>query len=143
MAVRGNRPFSLDDKIPDLDRYLPAGRKVCEFRLLAIEKDFRGGPVLFLMMKKMAQYCMKEGYDYAIISGTTRQQKLYHHLGFEPFYPKVGAQRAKEYRLNKKKGRSFSEWNRLPFFRGVPQWSTSSFHYVPLPITLIFLSLCG
>ncbi len=90
MAVRGNRPFSLDDKIPDLEKYLPAGRKVCEIRLLAIEKEFRGGPVLFRMMKKMVQYCMKEGYDYAIISGTTRQQKLYHHLGFEPFYPKVG-----------------------------------------------------
>jgi len=90
IAVRGNRPFSLDDKILDLDKYLPVGRKVCEFRLLAIEKDFRGGPILFLMMKKMAQYCMKEGYDYAIISGTTRRQKLYHHLGFEPFYPKVG-----------------------------------------------------
>lgn len=90
MAVRGNRPFSLDDKVPDLDQYLPAGRKVCEIRLLAIEKEFRGGRVLFLMMKKLVQYCMKEGYEYAIISGTTRQQKLYHHLGFEPFYPKVG-----------------------------------------------------
>ena len=90
IAVRGNRPFSLDDKIPDLDKYLPTGKKLCEIRLLAIEKEFRGGTVLFLMMKKMAQYCIKEGYDYAIISGTTRQQKLYHHLGFQPFYPEVG-----------------------------------------------------
>lgn len=90
VAVRGNRPFSLDDKIPDLDQYLPAGKKLCEIRLLAIEKEFRGGPVLFLMMKKVAQYCVKEGYDYSIISGTTRQQKLYHHLGFQPFYSEVG-----------------------------------------------------
>lgn len=90
MAVRGNRPFSLDDKIPDLDQYLPVGKNLCEIRLLAIKKEFRGGLVLFLMMKKMAQYCMSEGYDYSIISGTTRQQKLYHHLGFQPFHPEVG-----------------------------------------------------
>lgn len=90
MAVRGSRPFSLDDKIPDLDKYLPVGKKLCEIRLLAIEKEFRGGPVLFLMMKKMAQFCMEEGYNYSIISGTTKQQKLYHHLGFQPFYPEVG-----------------------------------------------------
>src|SRR5438445_50876 len=42
LAVRGNRPFSLDQKLPDLDSQLPAGRKVCEIRLLALEKKFRG-----------------------------------------------------------------------------------------------------
>lgn len=90
MSVRGDRPFSLDYKIRDLEHYLPQGRKVCEIRLLAVEKEFRGGSILLLMMKKMAEYCMGEGYDFAIISGTTRQQKLYRHIGFQPFYPKVG-----------------------------------------------------
>src|SRR5262245_24829369 len=46
LAARGNRPFSLDQKLENLDSYLPAGRKVCEIRLLAIEKKFRGAPVL-------------------------------------------------------------------------------------------------
>src|SRR5207253_2433371 len=30
LAVRDRRPFSLDQKLADLDRYLPAGRKICE-----------------------------------------------------------------------------------------------------------------
>src|SRR5580765_8095861 len=42
LAVRANRPFSLDQKLPDLDSYLPHGRTVAEIRLLAIEKKFRG-----------------------------------------------------------------------------------------------------
>ncbi len=42
LAVRGHRPFSLDQKLPGLDSYLPPGRTICEIRLLAIEKKFRG-----------------------------------------------------------------------------------------------------
>src|SRR5262245_3547732 len=29
LAVRGNRPFSLDQKLEKLDSYLPPGRKIC------------------------------------------------------------------------------------------------------------------
>ena len=32
LAVRGNRPFSLDQKLPDLDSYLPKGRKIWRLR---------------------------------------------------------------------------------------------------------------
>ena len=42
LAARGQRPFSLDQKLPNLDSYLPPGRAICEIRLLAIEKKFRG-----------------------------------------------------------------------------------------------------
>jgi len=42
LAVRGNRPFSLDQKLPELDSHLPPGRTICEIRLLAIERKFRG-----------------------------------------------------------------------------------------------------
>ena len=35
------------------------------------------------------------GYDLAIISGTTRQEKLYKHLGFIPFGPLVGSDEAR------------------------------------------------
>src|SRR5688572_12806651 len=38
VAGRVKRPFSLDNKVPDLDRHLPAGRKVLEVRLLSVEK---------------------------------------------------------------------------------------------------------
>ena len=94
LAVRGHRPFSLDQKLPDLDSHLPAGRSICEIRLLAIEKKFRGargGQVLAGILALLWQHGVEKGYDLAIISGTTRQLKLYQHLGFVPFGPLVGA----------------------------------------------------
>ena len=93
LAVRGNRPFSLDQKVPELDTHLPAGRKICEIRLLAIEKKFRGargGQVLSGILALLWQHGVEKGYDLAIISGTMRQLKLYQHLGFVPFGPGVG-----------------------------------------------------
>jgi aspartate aminotransferase-like enzyme len=93
LAVRGNRPFSLDQKLPDLDSYLPSGRTICEIRLLAIEKKFRGtrsGQILQGILALLWQHGVEKGYDLAIISGTTRQFKLYQHLGFVPFGPLVG-----------------------------------------------------
>ena len=93
LAVRGNRPFSLDQKLPALDSYLPPGRTICEIRLLAIEKKFRGargGQVLSGILALLWQHGVEKGSDLAIISGTTRQLKLYSHLGFVPFGPMVG-----------------------------------------------------
>jgi hypothetical protein len=90
IAVRGERPFSLDNKLENLDAFLPAGRKLCELRLLAVEKKYRNGWVFWGMGKQLAEHCLKLGYDLALISGTTRQQKLYRHLGFVPFGPLVG-----------------------------------------------------
>ncbi|HPY30222.1 MAG TPA: aminotransferase class V-fold PLP-dependent enzyme [Verrucomicrobiota bacterium] len=93
LAVRGQRPFSLDQKLPDLDTYLPANRTVCEIRLLAIDRKYRGargGQVLAGILALLWQHGVEKGYDLAIISGTTRQLKLYQHLGFVPFGPVVG-----------------------------------------------------
>lgn len=94
LAVRGNRPFSLDQKLPDLDVHLPRGRTICEIRLLALEKKFRGargGQILQGILALLWQHGVEKGYDLAIISGTTRQFKLYQHLGFVPFGPTVGS----------------------------------------------------
>src|SRR5512137_474464 len=91
LAVRGNRPFSLDQKLEKLDSYLPAGRRTCEIRLLAVEKKFRGAQVLQGILALLWQHGIEKGYDLAIISGTTRQFKLYQHLGFVPFGPLVGS----------------------------------------------------
>lgn len=90
LAVRGNRPFSLDQKLANLDSYLPANRKICEIRLLAVERKFRGAQVLQGVLALLWQHGIEKGYDLAIISGTTRQFKLYQHLGFVPFGPVVG-----------------------------------------------------
>jgi len=91
LAVRGNRPFSLDQKLENIDSYLPHGRRICEIRLLAVEKKFRGAQVLQGILALLWQHGIEKGYDLAIISGTTRQIRLYQHLGFVPFGPQVGS----------------------------------------------------
>src|SRR5258708_6036058 len=91
LAVRGKRPFSLDQKLENLDSYLPAGRRLCEIRLLAVEKKFRGAQVLQGILALLWQHGIEKGYDLAVISGTPRQFRLYQHLGFVPFGPSVGA----------------------------------------------------
>ncbi len=91
LAMRGARPFSLDQKLSNLDSYLPSGRTLCEIRLLAIEKEFRNGQVLQGLLALVWQHGIEKGYDFALISGTIRQLKLYRHLGFIPFGPMVGS----------------------------------------------------
>src|SRR6266581_4427103 len=90
LAVRGSRPFSLDQKLENLDSYLPAGRRTCEIRLLAVEKKFRGAQVLQGILALLWQHGVEKSYGLAIISGTPRQFRLYQHLGFVPFGPLVG-----------------------------------------------------
>ncbi len=94
VAVRANRPLSLDAKLDNLDSYLPAGRSICELRLLSVVAGERGRLVLPGLMRMLAEHCETKGYDMAVISGTTRQEKLYRHLGFVPFGPVVGSSEA-------------------------------------------------
>jgi aspartate aminotransferase-like enzyme len=94
IAIRRRRPFSLDQRLPNLDEYLPVGRTLCELRLLAVEKRDRRGRLLPAILDYVWRYCLREGFDVALISGTTRQLKLYAHLGFVPFGPLVGTPEA-------------------------------------------------
>jgi aspartate aminotransferase-like enzyme/GNAT superfamily N-acetyltransferase len=90
ITVRGKRPFSLDQKLQNLDEYLPKDRRICEIRLLAVKPEARNGVIFKNLMEKTAEFCLGEGYDLAVISGTLRQLKLYKHIGFVPFGPVVG-----------------------------------------------------
>ncbi len=96
IAVRANRPFSLDYKLPNLDEQLPVKPKnPCEIRLLAVEEEYRtNGRIFFGLAQLMSNYCLKVGYDVALISGTTRQEKLYRQLGFKPFASLTGTSEA-------------------------------------------------
>ena len=91
IAVRGVRPFSLDAKIENLDSHLPPNRRLCEIRLLAVEPEHRTGVIFRGLVTELMAYCLRAGFDTVVISGTTRQLKLYRHLGFVPFGPLVGA----------------------------------------------------
>ena len=94
VAMRDQRPFSLDSKLENLDSYLPPHQSICEIRLLAVDKAYRTPRVFQGLMLYLAQYAGEKGYDLAVISGTVRQQKLYQHLGFAPFGPLVGTRDA-------------------------------------------------
>ena len=94
MAVRGERPFSLDQKLGDVDVFLPADRRVCELRLLAVRPSHRRGIVFRGLIELLLSYGRARGFDLAIMSGTLRQTRLYQHLGFTPFGPLVGTAEA-------------------------------------------------
>jgi hypothetical protein len=95
MAVRNQRPFSLDQKIPDLDSYLPRGRSLCEVRLLAVLPGERRGRVFWGLLRLVHEYIVGRGWDAAVSSCTVRQLKLYEHMGFVPFGPLVGSAKAR------------------------------------------------
>ena len=94
IAVRGTRPFSLDNKLENLDQYLLAGYRYCEVRLLIVAKEHRTGKVLPGLIAGVWEWAMERGFDAALISATTRQLKLYRHVGFVAFGPLVGTSEA-------------------------------------------------
>lgn len=95
IAVRSNRPFSLDAKIGRVENQLPfEANNLVEIRLLAIEKKYRNGRLFLGLAQALIRHCLKEGYDAALISGTMREQKLYKQLGFMPFATLTGNEHA-------------------------------------------------
>ncbi|WP_259545735.1 aminotransferase class V-fold PLP-dependent enzyme [Heyndrickxia sp. FSL K6-6286] len=95
MAIRDIRPFSLDEKLGVIEEYLNFSFiKPCEVRLLAVKKTYRNGRVFTALTGGLIRYCLQKGHDIAFISGTTRQSKLYRHLGFQPFAHLVGKDEA-------------------------------------------------
>src|SRR4051794_27126331 len=94
IAVRATRPFSLDGKLENLDRFLPAGYRYCEIRLLNVAREHRTASVLPGLLGSVWEYATERGFSAAVISATTRQLKLYQHIGFVPFGPVVGTTEA-------------------------------------------------
>lgn len=92
IAYRAQRPFSLDQKLGRVEDYLPPDpqRKLCEIRLLAVEPNERYSRVAWELIQVLAEHAIGEHCNCALISGTVRQLKFYHHLGFADFGPLVG-----------------------------------------------------
>ena len=91
LSVRPDRPFSLESKLPEFARYLPPGRRVCEVRLLSVAPSHRQGIVLRGLLARLVRECDSRGLDLAVMSATTRQLRLYKHLGCVPFGRLVGS----------------------------------------------------
>ena len=94
IAVRANRPFSLDHKLDNLDDYLPKQANPCEVRLLSVKKEYRKTWVFSRLTHLLVSYCLEKNFDMALISGTDRQIRLYKKIGFESFGPMVGTKEA-------------------------------------------------
>jgi aspartate aminotransferase-like enzyme/GNAT superfamily N-acetyltransferase len=90
IAVRSNRPFSLDHKLHNLDQYIPSDSVPCEVRLLSVKEEYRSTRVFYGLCERLVQFCLEKGYNLALISGTVRQLKLYKRIGFKPFASLVG-----------------------------------------------------
>jgi aspartate aminotransferase-like enzyme len=90
VAIRNKRPFSIDQKLENIDAYLPAAKSICEVRLLSVKKEFRRSRISFNLLIGTAKFCEEQGYDLAVISAVLNQRKLYQHMGFKPFGPLVG-----------------------------------------------------
>jgi len=95
IALRDKRPLSLDQKLDNLESYLPPFNNILEYRLLAIRRDCRHSKIFTGIMKKAFDMAIESAYDIAVISGTTREARLYKHLGFKPFGPLVGDREAR------------------------------------------------
>ncbi|MCC6371550.1 MAG: GNAT family N-acetyltransferase [Bacteroidia bacterium] len=90
MAINENRPFSLDQKLENMDALLPPFKNGFEIRLLAVKSEYRGGVVFLKLFAKLAEIIKEKNYDIGLISGILSQQKLYTKIGFVPFGPLVG-----------------------------------------------------
>lgn len=88
------RPFSLDEKLPDLDSYLPLHKRIAEIRLLAVHPEERKATVAYRLLKYLCKALIQAQTNTAVISGTTRQLRLYEKMGFVPFGPLVGSTNA-------------------------------------------------
>lgn len=96
VAFRDQRPFSIDEKIGKVEQYLSKENceKLCEIRLLSVKKGYRTGRVLLKLTQALTTFAYEKGYSAAVISGTTREEKLYKQMGFKQFAPAVGEEGA-------------------------------------------------
>lgn len=96
LAFRDKRPFSLDEKIGKVELKLDKEvcEKLCEIRLLAVKKDYRNGRVFSQLAKAIYTYVYNKEYSAAVISGITKEEKLYRRLGFQQFGEMIGTAEA-------------------------------------------------
>jgi len=94
VSIRGVRPFSLDYKIDNLDKYLPAKSIPCEIRLLAVRKKYRSTSVARKLIEQAGIEALKLGYEIGLISGIVERLPMYKKIGFVPFGDIVGKEGA-------------------------------------------------
>ena len=145
VCVRDHRPFSLDEKLGNLEQYLPQakGAALCEVRLLAVRPDMRRTRVLQGLLSMVALHCQQAGHDYVVISGRVSQEALYRHIGFIPFGPVVGDDAAPYQPMYRPVGNVGAEFaglfhNSLPSPAEEPVILTPGPVKIPKPVSVAF-----
>jgi aspartate aminotransferase-like enzyme/GNAT superfamily N-acetyltransferase len=136
IAIRAERPYSLDSKLEELESYLPLHGNPCEIRLLSVKKAYRSTRVFYQLCTKLLDYCLEKGYTMALISGTVRQLKLYKHMGFMPFGPLLGHENARfqpMYLTKESFERSTKAFERLMSKNSLPRRELS---FLPGPVPI-------
>jgi len=59
IALRDKRPLSLDEKLENLESYLPPFKSILEYRLLAVKKEHRKTAIFTGIMKKSFDMAIK------------------------------------------------------------------------------------
>ncbi len=138
IALRDQRPLSLDQKLDHLERYLPPFSTIVEFRLLAVKSGCRKGTIFGGLLKQAFELALTRGYDLAVISGTTRQTRLYQHLGFKPFGPLVGEPGAHYQPMYLDLESALTLKERSPLLRPPPHQDEAAppLNYGPGPVTI-------
>ncbi|WP_080845992.1 aminotransferase class V-fold PLP-dependent enzyme [Cytobacillus gottheilii] len=134
IAVRANRPFSLDRKLDNVDSYLPKGARPCEIRLLSVKEKYRSTFVFFQLCEMLVSYCLEKDYNLALISGTLRQTKLYKRIGFTNFGPEVGKEDARFQPMYLTKERF--EQNTRAFKELMRKKTAEAYSFLPGPVPM-------
>lgn len=142
IAFRDQRPFSLDNKIDNLDALLPKHKSLVEIRLLSIKKAYRHTKVLLLLIQYLIDNNLEKAYDLAVISGILNQQRLYRHMGFLAMGDPVGEEtKFQPMYLTKERYLDFTRHlfkpkakrlNLLPGPVDIAENVTEAFHKVPI-----------
>ena len=87
-------PFSVEKRLPAGVEVAGLGARPCEVRLLAIEREARGGLVLAGLVWQVFEAARGSGRSHVLISGVTSREAMYEALGFRALGPPVAEGRA-------------------------------------------------
>lgn len=91
ITVGTQRPFSIDAKLPELERYLPPSHRLAEVRLLAVEPPWRGGTTLYRLSTAALAAGRAADVDRFVCSAMLDRIALYARIGWRPFGPLLGS----------------------------------------------------
>ncbi len=83
------RPFSVESRLADAAILDTLPRRVCEVRLLTIEKEHRNTLVIAGLLTCMFRCIVKDGAACVVISGVTTRVPMYERMGFRALGPAV------------------------------------------------------